>query len=211
MTPRARKPLRPRPTLAPGARTIGIDPSLTSTGIAIYSDTDGWRLGSITSSPDNYKHKPPLRGLIERLDTIADHTETFVNGWRPDDLVLIEGYLLMQTAARGAIIANWHTLVSRLVHAGLDPIEIPPATRQTYATGGTRGGKDQVMAQAYRRFPQAAPNTNDEADALFLAALGRELTGHSIEPKPLPHTHLTAHRLFQPLPSTPQHTQHIHH
>lgn len=191
-----KKPLRPRPILAEGARVIGVDPSLTGTGVAVYDDRGGWRTGTVASAP----HGGELRALFERLDRIAEGVEEFVGGWEPTDLVVVEGYMLLaQGSSRGPIIANWHSVVGGIVRAGLDPVEIAPATRQKYAVGGAKGGKDQVMAQCYRRFPQAQVDTNDEADAVFLAAIGRHLAGRSIEPAPLPATHLTVDRLFEPL------------
>ena len=193
-----KRTLRPRPVLAPGARTIGIDPSLTSTGVAIYSDSGGWHTGRIVSSPR--KEVPSgqeLRALMARLDEIRDGVRSFVGGWRADDLVVVEGYMILgQGAGRGPMIANWHHIVADAIAAGIDPVEIAPATRAKYATGGGNGGKDKVMSQVWRRFPAAEAETNDEADAVFLAAIGRHLAGQSVEPHQLPATHLSVDNHF---------------
>lgn len=194
-----KKMLRPRPVLSPGARTIGIDPSLAATGVAVYSDSAGWRTGLVRSAPIAAgTGKPALRSLFERLDGIRDGVREFVGGWRPDDLVVVvEGYMILgQGAGRGPMVANWHHIVGDVVAAGVEPVEIAPATRAKYATGGGSGGKDRVMSQAWRRFPEAAVDTNDEADAVFLVAIGRHLAGASIEPRVLPTTHLSVDRLF---------------
>lgn len=187
--------LAPRPILAPGARTIGIDPSLTATGVAMYTDADGWRVGHVATAP----HTDGLRGLFARLDTITDGVLALVGGrFEPTDLVVIEGYTLTASAGRGPLLANWYHLARHLHDAGISPVVIDPATRVKYATGNGKGGKDQVMAHTYRRFPGAGVNTNDEADAVMLAALGRHLAGASIEPVPLPATHLSVEKRFAP-------------
>lgn len=192
----ARRPLIPRPHLAEGARTIGIDPSLTSTGICIVEWDGSISLRGASSRIDDDTPRDQIRRLRELSAGIVDAVE----GFRPDDVVVIEGYIThLQSAKRGLIIASWYEIVRTLVDAGVQHIVvIPPTTRAKYATGGGHHQKDKVLIQAIRRYPQADVQNNDEADALFLAAIGRHLAGHTIEPQPLPATHLTVDKLFAP-------------
>lgn len=196
-----KKPLKPRPELGESMRVIGIDPSLTSTGVAVLDLSRGepaWTVGSVRTKAA----EDTMKGLFGRLDEIADGIEEVVGGWRDGDVVVIEGYMLMSTGSmRGAMIANWHSIAARVVAAGIEPVVIAPATRQSYAVGGggkANSGKDRVIIQVMRRFPDAEVESNDEADAVFLAALGAELVGRSVEPQPLPSTHLTFERHFEP-------------
>lgn len=197
MATKMKKYLPPRPVFRPGVRTVGIDPSLTATGIATFTDAQGWRVGRVHTEPSG----PAQSATIGRIRTIRDGVVELLGGFRSDDIVVIEGFMMMQGSSRGAIIYNWYKLVEAIVEAGIEPIVVAPATRAVYATGGGNGGKDRVMSQLYRRFPESGADTNDEADAVFLAAIGRHLAGHSIEPLPLPNTHLSVDKHFQPLPA----------
>ncbi|MGO1851799.1 MAG: hypothetical protein ACTH0V_00135 [Microbacteriaceae bacterium] len=195
MAKRKQKYLPPRPAYRPGVRTIGIDPSLTSTGIAMFTDDEGWTVGHFDTEPTG----PALADTLHRLGRIRGWVNDFVSGFRAGDIVVIEGYMMTQSAMRGVIIANWYKLAELPVAAGVEPVVVAPATRAKYATGGGAGGKDRVMSQVFKRFPEAGVETNDEADAVFLTAIGRHLAGAPIEPAPLPQTHLTVDNHFQPL------------
>lgn len=202
----------PRPVLGASQRIIGIDSSLTKTGVSkllLGGEAPVWQVTSIGSTP--HEDQRSLVQLSQRIAAICDRIEAFVGGWQDGDVVIFEGYMMMAGPSRGNLMALWYEIARRLAVAGIEPIVIAPATRQTYAVGGTSSskskeadgdrrssGKDGVIIQVSRRFPDADVANNDEADAVFLAAIGASLCGFSIEPKPLPKTHLTFERHFEP-------------
>ena len=193
-----KKVLHPRPVLAPGARVVGIDLSLNSTGVAVVGpDGTFERVGTV---PGTAPHGSDLVKLYERLDAVFDGIEALVGGFRTSDLVVIEKALSHNSGPFGEMLANWHEVVGTLVRRGITVIPINPGTRAVYGSGGGKRDKSQVVLQVERRFPTAKVANNDEADAVILAAIGLHLAGCSIEPVPLPATHLSVDKLFEPLP-----------
>lgn len=192
-----KKVLHPRPVLEPGARVVGIDLSLNSTGVAVIGpDGTFEHVGTVLGTTP---HAGDLVKLYERLDAIFDGIEALVGGFRQNDLVIIEKALSHYSGAFGEVIANWHNVVGNLTRRGVTVIPIAPATRAVYGSGGGKSDKSQVVLQVERRFPTAKVANNDEADGVVLAAIGRHLAGCSIEPAPLPATHLSVDKLFEPL------------
>lgn len=192
------KVLYTRPILEPGARVVGIDLSLNSTGVAVVGP-DGMfeQVGTILGTAP---HGSDLVKLYARLDALFDGIEALIGGFRTSDLVVIEKALSHHSGAFGEMLANWHNVVGTLVRRGITVVAINPGTRAVYGSGGGKSDKSQVVLQVERRFPTARVANNDEADAVILAAIGRHLAGCSIEPTPLPATHLSVDKLFEPLP-----------
>lgn len=170
-------------------RIIGIDPSLTGTGLA-FVDTDDHLVipvetltstGKITASTD------------ERLERILAIVETVIYKAveHKSDLAVIEAPAFSRNNAGTWDRAGlWWLLVSRLSEARIETVTVPPTTRAKYATGKGNDGKDAVLLAVARRYPHVDISTNDEADALVLAAIGAHLVGHPIDE--LPKTHLDA-------------------
>lgn len=165
-----------RPTLV-----VGIDPSLTSTGIAhayphqatAVTDTittKGARADSLT-----VRHTR----LTQIATTVLDHT-------RGATLAVIEGPSYGSVGAgtwdRGGL---WWLIVDALLSNGIPLAVAPPTCRSRYATGRGNAGKDEVMLAVARRYPDVDLENNNEADALVFAAAG-------------------AHRLGQPLVDVPE-------
>lgn len=192
-----KKVLHPRPVLDPGARVVGIDLSLTSTGVAVIGPDGAFEHVGTVLSPE--PHGGDFVKLYLRLDAIFDGIEALIGGFRHNDVVVIEKALSHHSGAFGEMLANWHNVVGNLIRRGITVIPIAPMTRAVYGSGGGKSDKSQVVLQVERRFPTARVANNDEADAVILAAIGRHLAGCSIEPAPLPATHLSVDKLFEPL------------
>ncbi len=87
------------------------------------------------------------------------------------------------------------------VHAELSSSELARVVSRC-DRNSFRSYSSQVVLEVEQCFPTAKVANNDEADGVVLAAIGRYLAGCSIEPVPLPATHLSVDRLFEPLPVT---------
>lgn len=172
------------------ARVVGIDPSLTSTGIA---DSTGHTL----------RVRGPRMGAT-LLDDLArmTHIATVVREFcaygpghvaHPADLAVIEGPSFGQGRQGGthARAGLWWLIVDGLTCAGIPIAVVPPATRAMYATGSGSAGKDTVLAAVIKRYPAWQVDGNDIADALAMCALGARLIAHPIDGD-LPKTHLRA-------------------
>ena len=157
---------------------IGIDPSLTSTGIARIDTED-------TLTPDTWTitsagHKgDDLTQRSRRIHRIADEISLYEH-----DLVVIEYPSLGQARQGGTLDRNglWWLIISRLTrYDSLPVVTVPPASLKRYATGKGNATKEAMVAAAARRLPHI--DTGDQADrvdALWLAAMGADANGYPI-------------------------------
>jgi Holliday junction resolvasome RuvABC endonuclease subunit len=150
---------------------MGLDLSLTATGIA-YPDG----LASVVRS----KKKG-----AERLVEIRAWIETSLLNY-DTDLVVIEGpafgrpngmHALGQLA--GVVYVRLHELKQR-------HLEVPPSCVKKYATGKGNAKKVDVLQAAWKRLGYEGTDDN-EADALWLRAVGMELLGEPVVDVPALH------------------------
>lgn len=141
-------------------RVIGLDVSLTCTGVA----GEGWT--------DTIRPKAGLRGH-PRLDFIVDQVAIHI---RNADLVVIEG------PSFGGGVAHRHEDLAGLRvmarHAcwrrGIPYAVVPPSCRALYATGKGSGSKGAVRDAVRERYGVECdgPGRYDQADAYTLLAMG---------------------------------------
>lgn len=151
---------------------LGVDLSLTSTGIAQRRT-----VGRLT----------PPKGVtgLDRLRWIRQHVLVASAGV---DLVVVEGLAFSSNTGKASERAGaWWLVVDALDAAGLSVAVVPPASRCRYATGKGNAPKDAVLAAACRRFPDVDVTGNDQADALWLAAMGCEYLGAPMVELPVAH------------------------
>lgn len=153
---------------------IGIDPSLSATGVAI-DDRQAW---TINTQPSD----------TTRLETIYDKVHYTVT--TPGvDLVVIED---LPTHAKGAGLTGMAQGVIRLalVQARVRWLSVPPATLKVFATGKGSGVSKADMRMAWYQRTGADVRDDNQVDALFLQELGQRLLGTPTIT--LPQTHLRA-------------------
>lgn len=152
---------------------VGLDLSLTATGIA--------GLAGATSTV-----KTRTRGM-ERLDVITD---AVLNAANLAGLVCIEGYSFGSLASQAHALGELGGVVRwSLWRSGIEYLDVPPSTLKTYATGKGNAGKVDVVIAARDRLGYEGTDDN-EADALWLRALGLDLLGSPLVK--LPQTHRRA-------------------
>lgn len=156
---------------------VGIDLSLTNTGLAIY-DFDGGAPRTMC-----IKSKAPKPGYPEKLgrfETISGHILGSIasSGAR----VFLEGPSYGSAgAATHDIAGNWWILYGALTGNGIPVMVIAPSVVKMYATGKGNAAKDAVMAAAIKRYPDVDIPGNDIADAVILLAIGMRHAGHPLE------------------------------
>lgn len=148
-------------------KVIGLDLSLSSTGVACSL---GWT-ERIRIRPDGSSRFTRMRWIKA---AVMEHA-------RGADLVVVEGpsFASPSTGQAGhhERAGLWWFVMDGIDAAGLRWLEVPPTTLKKYATGRGNAGKDEVLAAAVRRFGHIEVRGNDEADALWLAAIGVDLLG----------------------------------
>lgn len=165
-------------------RVVGLDLSLTGTGIASIGDTTNVLTlkskGSATATLDERSQR--LHNLAQDIIIRAVFGDT----------VVIEQPAYGQTGGSHHDRSGlWWLVVDALMPEVDRLIEVTPQTVKKYATGKGNASKDEVLAAVVRRYPDVEVSNNNEADALVLAAIGARLSGRPIESE-LPLSHIDA-------------------
>jgi crossover junction endodeoxyribonuclease RuvC len=172
-------------------RVVGLDLSLTSTGVAcITSGPEAPWVERITSEPEG--KKPTLNDRRLRIAGIRLRVLQLVGDPR---LVVVEQPAFSRTTGQQHDRSGlWWTIVDALGRNGIPVAEVSPTTLKRYALGKGSGkgtDKDKVLAAVVRRYLDVDVTGNDEADGLVLAAMGARALGYPIEAS-LPKTHIDA-------------------
>lgn len=151
---------RPYPIL------MGVDLSLTSTGISIAGE-------SFSITPKN-------KG-VERLVDISERVLQLANSARPV-AIMIEGYSFGSKFTRAHAMGELGGVVKvALYRAGYKMVEIPPTCRAKFATGRGNASKTDVLSAirglTHRTFD--GPSGDDECDAWVLEQMGLAVLNES--------------------------------
>lgn len=182
---------------------VGLDISLSSTGIAVVDDhediTVPIRVGRVRTNPDDYPKT--LLGQHNRMSQIEDGITDFINadGGYPD-IVVVEGPSMGSVQGADVLSGNRHRVLRALFRCGYEVAEVSPSSLKLYATGsGSNRGKTKVTKQHVIKAVQfrygdvgAGIRNTDEADALILAAIGCRRLGNPIESALMPAANLAA-------------------
>ena len=163
-------------------RVIGIDPSLTATGIA---DADGG-LRTITSRPDDGTVADRARRIATITARLRPHRLTDAH------LVVIEGPAFSRQGQAGVHLRAglWWRIVGLLHSAGVPVAEVTPTALKKYATGKGNADKASMRLALYKRAGLDVPS-DDEVDAWWLRQMGLAHLGVP-DAVPLPQAHLSA-------------------
>lgn len=143
-------------------RIVGIDPSLTATGIACTCGT------SVFST----KKRGPER-LFEISREVLSHATGVCTelGLHPG-IVVIEGYSF-NSKFKSEFMGELGGCIRMTLWTNRIPyVDIPPAVLKKFATGKGNAPKDAMIAAAIRTFGFKGSN-NNEADAFLLETMGR--------------------------------------
>ena len=139
---------------------IGIDPSLTATGIA-------W--------PDGTTEVIRWPGSgVHRLAAVYEWGESLSG--RGDGLAVIEGYAFSSRNSQAHALGELGGVLRLALHDWAIPfLDVPPACLKKYATGKGNANKDLVRDAARDRLGLPAGVTSDECDAAWLRQIGLAL------------------------------------
>jgi crossover junction endodeoxyribonuclease RuvC len=160
---------------APAAQVIGLDLSLTGTGMA-----DGQTTWLVTSKGTDKDSLPQRWARLSRL--ARDICRRI-----PADcaLVLIEGPSFGSRDGHAHDRSGlWWLVVSALHAAGIQVVEVAPSSLKLYATGRGNAKKELVVDATARRYPHVVTGADsNRCDAHWLAVMGLgHLTGRHVVP-----------------------------
>lgn len=161
-------------------RVLGIDPSLTATGIA---HTDGRtarvRFGTRPArfTPDEWVAYRVR--IIEAAVAMASQTA---------ELAVVEGYAFGAKQKREPLGYLGYSVRAELSRLGVPYLDVAPTALKKFATGSGTASKDEMKSAAIRLLKLDHNASHDEADALWLRELGRHMTASSSRFPPSTHT-----------------------
>lgn len=156
---------------------IGLDLSLKATGIAhVDGSTEVFRP----------RADPAVNYGLDRVDEIRDRILAVLAGYDDIELVMIEGlaYAAHDSSRQLAMLAG--VIRMALYDAGHPFLTVTPNQLKKYATGSGKASKEAVVDAAQKRLRYDGYD-NNEADALWLRAMGWELVGIPLVELPVLH------------------------
>ncbi|MET8864641.1 hypothetical protein ABZW11_17025 [Nonomuraea sp. NPDC004580] len=154
-------------------RVVGLDISLTGTGIACSAGwCDAIGLPGITSLP--------LARRDAALDQLAYDITQHIGP--TTGLVVIEAPAYSRSGGGAHERSGlWWRVVHRLLRWDIPVVEVNPGHRSTYATGKGNASKTAVVDAVARRWPAWQTHGDDNAaDAVVLMAMGLDALGHPL-------------------------------
>lgn len=145
-------------------RIVGLDLSLTASGVAIWNDRT---LSLLTL-------ESPHAGGIERLDWIYNQVRELC---RNAELVVVEGLSYgsnMPSAQERAGL--WFIVARALWKAGIPMQAVAPTQVKKFVTGKGSAEKSLILREVFRRWNIIAEDDN-QADAAVLVRIGLVLAG----------------------------------
>lgn len=160
---------------------IGIDTSLTGTGLAAVS--------ALTCTTRRVESAPPKRAkgdktpptIQQRHDRIRAIVDT-VRSWAPAEATRLAVIEAPSYGSQGASTWDrawlWGSVVDAMVDVGVPLAIVAPRCRALWASGSGASGKTPVAVHLSRMWPDIDPMiSDDEWDALALASMGAQQLG----------------------------------
>lgn len=148
---------------------VGIDLSLTATGLAAVTSESMYETTSVKSTG---KRGDTLIQRAMRIEKIVDATNHFATRWRAD-LIVIEGPSIMSKGGSNWDRAwLWGSVVEVLLSSGV--AVVPPTVLKKWAAGKGNADKAAVAVGIARLWDQFECESDNEADALGLASMGSQ-------------------------------------
>lgn len=169
-----------RPERARTWRIVGIDLSLTATGLAQADGT----AHTIRTGPGDHLADQHDR-LTHIVNEIAERTAAGLTG--APDLAVIEGPSYGSNGAGTWDRAGlWWLVIDRLFREGVPVAVVPPTVLKRYATGKGNATKPDMRMALYQRLGLDLRDDN-QVDAIWLRAMGLDQLGCPLVDMPQAH------------------------
>ena len=155
---------------------VGIDPSLTATGIVVLRDGQV-ELARVTPNKPELDTLTRVFMIHHIITSIIENLKDETRGsWSPPDMIVIEGF---SYGSKGRSVFDIAYLGWRIREEldklkredGIPWMEVPPTTLKKYATGKGNSSKEIILQQVYKRWGYET-HDNNIADAYVLAQIG---------------------------------------
>lgn len=168
---------------------VGIDPSLTGTGLAVLTANAGRVDTTLRTVGSTGKRSDTWAMRAARLTKLRNELMRHVP--RTTTLAVMEGPAY---GVQGSGIHDrawyWGKVYDALTSLHIPVAVCPPTTRAKWATDKGNSGKADVAVAVSRLWPVVEWRGDDQADALALASMGAQHIG-----MPVPYLILERHKL----------------
>lgn len=162
--------------------TVGLDLSLTSTGIGIIDLNSGTAYTRAVRSSG--KKTDTLAMQVARIQDLTDNIVDSVAVCDPE-LVVVESaaFSTRKDTSAHRRAGLWWSVVGELHIQGFTVVTLSPSELKKFATGKGNASKDAMVARAVSTWGEEVLGTqfNDTSDALFLATAGAFALGETVE------------------------------
>lgn len=175
-------------------RVLGIDTSLTGTGLALIDVTTApagavpegvptaWEMDTVRVAAPKPSADKSKRAMARRVKVLMDQVEDCFREDRPDH-VGMEGLAYTAGNASAWVLAwVWGEAIALCEKYDVPLTIVAPTARAKFATGKGTASKDQVLAAAIKLFPEADISDNNEGDAAIVGAVVCQQIGLPILP-----------------------------
>lgn len=173
----------------PRIHVVGLDLSLTSTGVATIrlSDDEAPEIRVEVVGAPIVREGTAYDAVLARLRNLARKVITAIRKRREEGditIIAIEGPAYGATAGQQGhhTRAGLFWILYNILEKEATIIVIPPTTLKRYVTGKGNAPKDHVLSTMVRNFPAIGIVDNNEADALGLASMIARELGSPVEP-----------------------------
>ena len=151
---------------------VGIDPSLSATGVCVLS---GWgelsHMGVVSSPPSGGR----VHARMDRIEKMVRDVKRIVDEYKPV-LICIEGYSLGSNMPGVSDRVEYGGLLRYVLTREFKLIEVNPLSLKKWATGKGAGDKTALIAAITAKY-QVQFKSSDEYDAYALARMAMQIAG----------------------------------
>jgi crossover junction endodeoxyribonuclease RuvC len=166
---------------------VGIDPSLTSTGIATITNNGNAETTLVRTDGNIYTDAPHVTRA--RIRSIRTRVMDLIP--RNTHIVAIEGRSFGHNqSGTDQRVHLAYLIADACDHLGLPTVQVPPSTLKKWICDNGNANKAQVLDATTRMWPHTHIPNDDAADGLCLATLTRQHLG-----LPVPYLVLERHKL----------------
>lgn len=152
--------------------SIGIDPSLTGTGVVVLNDGKLVEKRLIKSKKDGDSFVKEL----QRIQGIVAEIDQMIGEYSPD-IVCMEGLAFMARNTSALVqLSALNYFIRAVLNERVPWVIVQPSTLKKFITGSGSGGKDVVMMEVYKRYGVTITD-NNLSDAYVLAQIGAASLG----------------------------------
>lgn len=149
--------------------TIGVDPSLTGTGVIVLQGGQIVERTVIKSKPCGDRPRDELLRLVTIVSSVRD----IIDKYTPE-IIAIEGLAFMARNTSSLVQLSGLNYLLRMAFADTKFVVVTPSSLKKFVTGKGNVQKDLILLETFKRYGVSFED-NNECDAYGLAQIGHAI------------------------------------